>query len=68
MSKNRCVLVAYGAHNNNVFDTDNPLNRDDCLRFFRLWRDEFCKVGLGFDTADIKGEHEPLAEIHVDAG
>jgi hypothetical protein len=68
VSRNRCVLVAYGAHSNNVFDADNPFNRDDCLRFFRLWRNEFRKVGLGFDTADIEGEQEPLAAIHIDAG
>lgn len=60
-------LVSAGAECNNVFSQTDPSNRDDCLRFYRMLRNDFAKKSIELNTTDENRSHGCQVELHIDA-
>ena len=47
-----CLVVNPVYQNNNIFDAKSPLNRDDCLVFFRQLQSQLRVLGFDLQTQD----------------
>ena len=60
------TLRGNGLLNNKIFDLDSKENRDNCFEPYVLLRNEFLKVGIILNTADLNSGVNVDFELHQD--
>jgi alpha(1,3/1,4) fucosyltransferase len=63
----KASLVATSGLNNEIFNLNSPLNRDNSLLPFALLRQKFATADIELNTHDLNQDTQILFELHLDA-
>ncbi len=63
----RASLVVPWIRNNQIFELNNPLNRDNCFLPYAMLKDEFYNEGIELNTSDLNLGQSVAFELHMDA-